>query len=111
MEIKGKLVKKLEVETGTSKAGKEWQKQNFVINTGDQFNPEVCIGLFGDKVDLLNGVNVGDELTVSINVSSREFNGKYYTQVDGWKIAKGSSIQQPVIEQYNNNDEPDDLPF
>jgi hypothetical protein len=80
-------------------------------NTGDQFNPEVCIGLFGDKVDLLNGVNVGDELTVSINVSSREFNGKYYTQVDGWKIAKGGSNQQPTIEQGNGSDDEDDLPF
>ena len=110
MEIKGKLVKKLEVETGTSKAGKDYKKQNFVINTGDQFNPEVCIGLFADKVDLLNGVNVGDELTVSINLSSREFNGKYYTQVDGWRIEKGGSNQQPAIEQ-GNNEELDDMPF
>jgi hypothetical protein len=106
LKINGKLLKILPIETIISKSGKEYSKQNFVINTGDQFNPEVCIGLFGDKVDLLNGVNVGDELTVSINVSSREFNGKYYTQVDGWKIAKGSSNQQPAIEQYNNNDEP-----
>jgi len=108
MEIKGKLVKKLEVETGTSKAGKDYKKQNFVINTGDQFNPEVCIGLFGDKVDLLNGVNVGDELTVSINISSREFNGKYYTQVDGWKIVKveNTPIDNSGIPDFLQDDEP-----
>ena len=47
-EIKGKLVKKLTVETGTAKTGKEWKKQGFVIDTGAQFNPEVCFSLFGD---------------------------------------------------------------
>ena len=42
MEIKGRITKKLEVETGTSKAGKSWQKQSFVVDTGAEYNPEVC---------------------------------------------------------------------
>jgi len=45
LAITGKLVKALDVESGTSKAGKEWKKQSFVIDTGAQYNPEVCFSL------------------------------------------------------------------
>ena len=47
LSIIGKLVKTLEIESGTSKAGKEWKKQSFIIDTGSQFNPEICFNLFG----------------------------------------------------------------
>ena len=57
LKIKGKIVKILEVEKGTSKAGKEWQKQNFVIDTGGKYNPEICFQLFGDeKIENLKSI-------------------------------------------------------
>ena len=91
LKITGKITSILDVETGTSKAGKEWQKQSFVIDTEAKFNPEVCFSLFGDKTDLLANVNKGDEVEVSFNVSSREFNGKYYHNLDAWRISKLSA--------------------
>ena len=54
MEVTGKLVKKLELETGTSKSGKEWQKQSIVIDTGDEFNNLIAVSAFGDKIDREN---------------------------------------------------------
>jgi hypothetical protein len=85
--IKGKITKVLEVESGTSKAGKEWRKQDFVVDTGDQYNPEVCFNLFGDeKIEMLSKFSEGQEVEISFNVSSREFNGKYYHNLDAWKI-------------------------
>ena len=48
MEVKGKLVEFLNIETGTSKAGKEWQKQTVVIDTGDEFNNLVAVSAFGE---------------------------------------------------------------
>ena len=85
--IKGKITKVLEVESGTSKAGKEWRKQDFVVDTGDQYNPEVCFNLFGDeKIEMLFKFSEGQEVEISFNVSSREFNGKYYHNLDAWKI-------------------------
>ena len=87
LEVKGKITKKLEVETGTSKAGKEWKKQSFVVDTGAEYNPEVAFSVFGDeKVQKLSEHEEGAEVTVSFNVSSREFNGKYYHNLDAWKI-------------------------
>lgn len=112
LKIKGKIVKILEKETGTSKAGKEFVKQNFVIDTGSQYNPEVCFQMFGeDKVENLNKYNKeGDEVEVSFNVSSREFNGKYYHNLDAWKIFKATS-STPNPELNNSDTESDDFPF
>jgi hypothetical protein len=93
LSIKGKLKEKLTLENGTTKAGKDWKKQNFVIDTGDQYNPDVCFTLFGDeKVAILENFQEGQEVTVSFNVSSREFNGKYYHNIDAWKIEAGGSF-------------------
>ena len=71
LTIKGKLSRKLSVESGTSKAGKEWKKQSFVVDTGAQYNPEVCFQLFGeDKIQMLSSHNEGDQVEVSFNLSS-----------------------------------------
>ena len=80
LEIKGNLVKVLELQSGTSKAGKEWVKQSFVIDTGAKYNPEICFNLFGqDKVDLLLQFSVGDEVEVLFNLSSSVF-GLFWQQ-------------------------------
>jgi len=111
LKVKGKIVKILEVEKGTSKAGKEWKKLNFVIDTGSEYNPEVCFQLFGDdKVENFQKYNkVGQEVEVAFNVSSREFNGKYYHNLDCWLIkAVGSASVDPNL---NGSDSDDDLPY
>ena len=105
MEITGQIEHILQVETGTSKAGKDWSKGGVVLNTGDEYNPNICVGLFGDKLELLKGLNVGDEIIASVNISSREYNGKWYTQCDGWKLTKTEG--QPAVDA----EESQDLPF
>ena len=59
MEVTGKLVKKLATESGVSKSGKEWKKQSIVIDTGGEFNNEVCISALGDKMDSMNKLEIG----------------------------------------------------
>lgn len=113
LEVKGKIVKVLEVEKGTSKAGKEWEKMNFVIDTGDQYNPEVCFQLFGsDKVEDFKSRNkVGDSVEVAFNVSSREYNGKYYHNLDAWKIKGLEGIKSTEESIEKGEQLNDDLPF
>jgi len=118
LSIKEKLSRKLSVESGTSKAGKEWQKQSFLVDTGAQYNPEVCFQLFGeDKIQMLNSHQEGDQVEVSFNLSSREYNGRYFHNIDAWKIdnlAAGSSAENkmPEAPSFENSDNPDDdLPF
>ena len=104
MKITGKLVRVLEKQVGTSKAGKEWRKQEIVLNTGSEYNPEVCLSVFGeDKVKGLKQFSVGQELSVDVNVYSREWNGKYYHSIDAWQIE--------VVGSKQDVDNDGDLPF
>ena len=103
MEITGKLIKKLDVESGISKAGKEWQKQSILVEQSGEYNKEVVISFFGDKMKSIRDVEEGSDIAVSINLSSREFNGKYYHNIDGWFCAvKG----RETVGETNN-----DMPF
>lgn len=107
--MKGKITQILEVETGTSKAGKEWKKGGFVIDNGNPFNSLVCFSLFGDeKINMIKDFKVGQEVEVAFNLSSKEFNGKWYHNIDAWKVmAAGES--KPI--DLNNSDDSDELPF
>lgn len=105
MEIKGTISKKLKLQSGTSKAGNEWKKLDVIITQLDEYSKEVCITAFGDKaIDSVKRFNVGDSVEVSVNVESREFNGKYYTNVTGWKWANGT-------EEVAQEEESEGLPF
>ncbi len=118
LAIKGRIKAILKVESGTSKVGKEWKKQSFVVDTGEQYNPDVCFNLFGeDKINMLSNFNEGQEVVVAFNVSSREFNGKYYHNIDAWKI-HGEDVKTPntphmpdLTDGGNSVGDIDDLPF
>jgi hypothetical protein len=117
LSIKGKLSRKLSVENGTSKAGKEWKKQTFLVDTGAQYNPEICFQLFGEeKIEMLNHHNEGDQVEVSFNLSSKEFNGRYFHNIDAWRIENlaGGAADADIQEAPEFNapkTEEDDLPF
>ena len=105
MDITGKLISKLEKETGVSKSGKTWEKQSIIVEqSGTDYNKEVVISFFGDKIKSIRDIEVGSDINVSINLSSREFNGKYYHNIDGWFCAK---LGQETVSPTNG----DDLPF
>ena len=106
MEVKGKVVKKLPIESGISKSEKEWKKQVIVIDTGADYNPEIAIQAFGDdKIKDLNKLSVGDSVLIKCNVSSREYNGRYFHNIDGWFFTKNTKEEGVVVP------ESEDLPF
>ena len=108
MEVTGKLVKILDLETGTSKAGKEWKKQSIVIDTGNDFNNEVCVSAFGDKVGQMNKLEIGMEVSVLCNVYSREYNGRYFHNIDGYFFTNQSNKSSDKIQ---NGEAEEDMPF
>ncbi|MBK9731097.1 MAG: DUF3127 domain-containing protein [Chitinophagaceae bacterium] len=121
LEIIGKLVQILPEQTGSGQNG-PWTKQNFVIETQEQFPKKVCIVCWNDKVEALKQLKTGDELKVAINIESREYNGKWYTDVKAWKVepvtggsGKNSSGDYPPDREANYSQAPpemkDDLPF
>ena len=87
MELEGKIARKLNVQTGTSARG-TWAKQEFILEFQEgNFPSQVCMNVWGeDKVKDLDRYQVGDKVKVSINLSSREYNGRWYTDVRAWRI-------------------------
>ena len=94
MEIKGKLIKKLTAEAGTTKTGKAWESQTCLVETDAKFNNIVAIKCMGEKVKQMNKLNEGDMVTISVNVYSREYNGKYYNQIDGWWFTNQTDVKK-----------------
>src|SRR6478609_2724694 len=88
MEITGTVVSLLPLQTGQGKNG-VWKKQEFIMETPGQFPKKVCLSLWGEKADE-NRISVGERITASINIESREYNGRWYTDVRAWKVQKES---------------------
>lgn len=94
MELKGIVVSVLPEQTGTSRAGKEWRKREFVIETEGQYPKKVCIELFGDKTSKCP--QVGAQVTVAIDIESREYQGRWFTQVSAWDVKSASATTAQV---------------
>ena len=86
MKITGIFKQLLDVESGTSKKGKEWERQSFILDTGAQFNPEVCITAFGKDRELIHGIKEGTKVDCQINVYSTSYNGRWYNNLNIWQI-------------------------
>lgn len=96
MEIQGKLIEIYEPITGEGRNG-QWKRQDFVLETVSQFPRKICFSTTGDKVDV-SGLQKGQEITVSINIESREYNGRWFTDVRAWRITQGISQTQTNVE-------------
>lgn len=96
LEIEGKIVRKLQVQSGSSARG-EWAKQEFLVEYQDgNFPTTVVFNVWGtDKVQDLQRFQVGDEVKVSFRPSSREYNGKFYTDLRAWRISSVDNRQAP----------------
>ena len=121
MEITGTIFQILHEETGEGRNG-PWKKQSFILETEDQYPRKVCITAWGDKIDL-KSFRENEKVTASINIESREFNERWYTDVKVWRLVKTSQdkpaeggTNQPLPETQeippaSELDESDDLPF
>lgn len=99
VDIKCKLIEKLQVESGNSARG-PWRKQNFIVETVETYPRKICMNVWGDdKVSELQVYAVGEVLNISVNIESREFNGRWYTDVRAWRIQRdmpaGTPVQDP----------------
>lgn len=128
MEITGKIVQTLPKQTGNAKNGSTWEKQEYIIEVPGQYPKKVCFNLWGDKIAKF-GIQDGQDLTISVDIESREYNGRWYTDVRAWNVTKqngGSAIggtnSAPSFDAAptgdlgsnaaaNNPFEDDDLPF
>ena len=87
LELEGRIARKMNVQSGTTARG-AWSKQEFVFEYQEgNFPSQVCMHVWGDdKVRELDKYQVGDKVKVSFNLGSREYNGRWYTDVRVWRI-------------------------
>lgn len=84
MQLTAKLIQLLPLQTGTGKNG-EWKKQDIIVETDGQYPKKICISIWGDKADP-SMLQVGNNLNIQFDIESREFNGRWYTDVKAWKV-------------------------
>lgn len=94
MEIEGKIIRELPLIEGVSKAGKPWKKKEWVLETFGQYPRQVKFDFFGDRADQ-NMLQVGNSYAISFDLESREFNGRWYTDVRAYASRDLAGAQQP----------------
>lgn len=117
MDISGKITEILPEKSGTSARG-PWRKQEYVIEIPGDYPKQVCFMAWGDKIDQF-AIKEGEELTVHIDLESREYNGRWYTDVKAWRVERsdGPGGQNQYDDQPPPPDEAppisfdDDIPF
>ncbi|MEX0929357.1 MAG: DUF3127 domain-containing protein [Balneolales bacterium] len=118
MDLQGKVIKVLPEQSGTGRNG-PWRKQDFILETEGKFPKKVCITMWGEKIDEF-GVKEGETLKAYINVESREFKDKWFTDVKAWKVEKNQGSSRPGrgpaddggdISTFHDEDFNDESPF
>ena len=102
MEIIGKVVRLGNLIEGTSARG-PWRKQELIIETEEQYPRTVCLICWTNQVDEIQQFAPGQTIKAQIHIESREFNGKWYTDVRVWRFdpvgattAQASAPAQPT---------------
>ncbi|KKB47871.1 hypothetical protein HMPREF1212_03720 [Parabacteroides sp. HGS0025] len=100
MEITGKIIAVLPEQGGTSKSGNEWKKQEYVLEMNDQsqYPKKVCFQIFGADRIAQAAIQPGETLTVSIDIDSREYQGRWFTNISAWKVERpmaGAPLSAP----------------
>tara|TARA_B100001093_G_scaffold49800_1_gene42321 strand:- start:3345 stop:3713 length:369 start_codon:yes stop_codon:yes gene_type:complete len=119
LKFQGEITKISEVQEGVSKKGTNWKKLGFIVTSKGEYQDDVYFTVFGEeKVDNFMKYNkVGQMVEVSFNINCREYNDRYYTDLNAWKVftvkteVAAETTDVEVDEEYHSVNGKDDLPF
>ena len=116
LEIRGKIIEILPEKSGQSANG-EWRKQEYILETDSNYPKKICFMAWGDKIGEFN-LKQGESVEVSVDLESREYNGRWYNDVKARKVSKDgmSANNEPTYGNQDSNEnkvslEEDDIPF
>lgn len=87
LKLVGSVIELLEEQSGEGRNG-PWRKRDFILETEGPYPKQVCITQWGDDIEAFD-IREGDRLTAHIDLRSREYQGRWYTDVRAWKVEKG----------------------
>ena len=93
MEVVGKIIQVLPAQEGVGRNGNPWKVQPYVLETLDQYPRKVHFEVFGEERIKQNPCEIDQLVTVSFDIESREFNGRWYTSIRAWRIQQGDTTQ------------------
>lgn len=96
MDIVGKIIQVLPLQEGVGRNGNPWKMQAYVLETQDQYPRKVHFEVFGEDRCKNVFAEMDQLVTVSFDLESREFNGRWYTSVRAYRIQQGDVRQQAV---------------
>lgn len=100
MEITGKVVQLGTLIEGNSPRG-PWKKQELIIETLEQYPKKICLMCWNERVNDANSFFVGQTIKAQIRIESREFNGKWYTDVTAFRLDLDQPTAQPAAQPMN----------
>lgn len=118
-QIAGKLHKKFDTEQKTA----TFQAREFILEVNDGQYPQVVkFQLTQDRCAMIDDYAEGDTLTVHFDLRGREWNGKYFTNLNAWRIeGAGATAESGAGTSSTDADPPpreagdpvfdDDIPF
>jgi len=96
MDISGKIIAILAQQTGEGRNG-SWRSQDFVLETKEQYPKKICFNLFGSKIEQFP-IALQDEVKISFDIESREWNGRWFTTIRAWKVEKLQNTEHSIDE-------------
>jgi hypothetical protein len=127
MDISGKIIAVLPEQGGTSRNGNEWKKQEYVLETHEQYPKKICFQIFGADKIAQAAIQTGEELTVHFDIDSREYQGRWFTNINAWRVERtadnayanqenaaqghAASASASAAPDFPPPNEKDDLPF
>lgn len=90
MEIRARVIDTLPVASGTSRSGQLWSKATIIVETIGQYPKKIALNNL-KKADEFSRLPIGTTATFGIDIESREYNGRWYTEVNCWNW----NIEQP----------------
>lgn len=114
LKITGTVEQLLEEQSGTSQRG-EWRKQDFILDVPGEYPRKVAITMWGDNIDRF-GLQPGQNVSVHIDLQSREYKGRWYTDVKAWRVEPAEAPAAgdepaPLPPLPASSEADDDLPF
>ena len=97
MEVVGKIIQVLPAQEGVGRNGNPWKVQPYVLETLDQYPRKVHFEVFGEDRIKQNPCDIDQLVTVSFDIESREFNGRWYTSIRAWRIQQGDTTQAAAV--------------
>jgi hypothetical protein len=119
MELNGKIIQIMPEQGGNGRNG-TWRKRDYIVETQGNYPKKVCVTVWGDKIDQFN-LQAGEQVKFGLELESREYNGKWYTEAKGWKVDREGEAAQtgrsqasavmPDVTTFSDDSADDVLPF